>query len=223
MATSGTITYALNARQVITEALQEIRVTGVAGTPSAEDMAAGMRALNRMLKSWQLSGPSLWLQTEGSVTITASTASFPLSPVPHTIIECRYRDANGRDLPMLELTRSEYLEMPLKTTQGVPTQYYFDNQRATKLLYIWPVMGAPTTETIKYTYQRITEDVTNESQNLDIPQEYMDLVVTCLADRLLTPYGKTNKDLSMRAREMLFEANAADREDYVRFVPDLRR
>lgn len=223
MATSGTITYSLTARGVVTHALRRIRVTPVFDDPSAEDMAMGIAELNLMLKGWQLTGPHLWRQTEGSVTLLANTASYVLSPRPHRISECRYRDANSRDLPMEELTRVEYFEMPLKTTAGIPTQYYMDPQRSSATLYIWPVLSAVTTETIKYTYSRVFEDVASADEDLDIPQEWLDVVSLALADRLQGFYGKSDDRLTARAQASVATAKAMDREDHVRFVPDMRR
>ncbi len=223
MATSGSIDYSLTARGLVTQSLRKIGVCPVFDSPSPEDMSQGVAELNLMLKSWQLSGPNLWRQTEGSVTLVADTASYTLSPRPHRVLECRYRDANSRDLPMLELTREEYFEMPLKTVQGIPTQFYFDPQVASGKLYIWPVLASVTTETIKLTYQRVPEDIDDANNDIDVPQECLDLVMWNLADRLQVTYGKEIPGITQRALMMKREFQAMDREPYVRFVPDMRR
>lgn len=223
MATSGTITYNLTARGIVTQALKKIGVCPVfQQTPSAEDMAQGIVELNMMLKGWQVDGPNLWRQTEGSVTLTATTASYTLSPRPHRVTECRFRDTGGRDLPMMELTRDEYFEMPLKTATGIPTQYYFDPQVSSGKLYIWPVLASVTTETIKYTYSRVIEDITSADNDLDVPQEYFELVMTNLADRLQGTYQMSDDRLSARALSLYRQFKSMDREPVIRFRPERR-
>lgn len=223
MATSGSINYNLTARGVVTQALKKIGVCPVfQATPSAEDMAQGIAELNMMLKGWQLNGPNLWRQTEGSVTLTATTASFTLSPRPHRVTECRFRDTGGRDLPMMELTREEYFEMPLKTTTGIPTQYYFDPQVSSAKLYIWPVLASVTTETIKYTYSRVIEDIDDADDDLDLPQECLEVVMLNLADRLQGTYQQSDDRLTARAQALYQQFKGMDREPVVRFRPARR-
>ena len=223
MATSGSTDYSLDARNVVTQALRLVRVIPVFAAPSAEDMQQAIATLNLMVKGWETDGPHIAHQTEGSVALVADTASYSLTPRPYRIIDARYRDASGRDLPMHELTRSEYYDMPIKTTQGIPTQYYYDPQVSTGTLYVWPVMAAPTTETIKFTYQRIFEDIDDAANDLDIPQEWLDMVVYNLADRLLDIYGKDNRRITERAMMLMRQAKDMDREDVVRFIPGMSR
>lgn len=223
MATSGSINYSLTARGVVTQALKRIGVCPVfQQTPAAEDMTQGIAELNMMLKGWQLDGPNLWRQTEGSVTLTANTASFTLSPRPHRVTECRFRDTGSRDLPMMELTRDEYFEMPLKTTTGIPTQYYFDPQVSSAKLYIWPVLASVTTETLKYTYSRVIEDIDDPDNDLDIPQECLEVVMLNLADRLQGTYQMTDDRLSARAQTLYRQFKSMDREPVIRFRPGRR-
>lgn len=222
MATSGSTDYTMTARQLVTFALRKCRIVATFASPSAEEMASGIEDLNLMLKGWQMSGPNLWRQTEGSVTLVADTASYALSPRPYRVIDARYRDTAGRDLPMEMLTRQEYYDMLLKTTQGIPTQWYFDPQRDAGTLYVWPVLSAATTETIRFTYQRRFEDIDSPDDNIDIAQEYLDVVGYALADRLCDTFGVDDPKIGKRAAYLMAQAASADREDVYRFVPDLR-
>ena len=219
MATSGSIDYSLTASQVITHALRLIGVAAVFEDPSGEDAAIAKTQLNLMLKGWQNAGPHICRQTEGSATLVAGTASYALSPRPYRVIDARYRDANGRDLPMLELTRQEYYDLPLKTSTGVPTTYYFDPQRAAGTLYVWPVPASVTTETIRYTYQRVIEDIDSLSNDIDVPSEHLDLVTYALADRLSDLYGKDVPRITQRAGLLTAQARDMDREPIIRMVP----
>lgn len=223
MATSGSTDYSLNARDVVTQALRLVRVVPVFGSVPAEHLEQAIATLNLMLKGFEANGPFIAHQTVGSVALVANDADYALSPRPYRIIEARYRDANGRDLPMHELTRSEYYDLPIKTTPGTPTQWYYDPQVSTGTLYVWPVMAAPTTETIQFTYQRVFEDIDNPANDLDIPQEWTEMVVYNLADLLLDVYGKDNPRITQRAAMLMRNAKDMDREAVVRFHPSLGR
>lgn len=220
MSTSGSINFSLNAREVCTYALEELREIGSGQEPDADAMAKVMRRLNLMLKSWQATGPNLWRQTDGSVSLVANTASYALSPRPFRVIEARYRSAAGVDIPMFDLTRQEYLDLSLKTSSGVPTNYYVDYQRGSAVLYVWSVPASVTTETIQYSYQRVFEDIDRLNDDLDIPQEYLELVGTSLAVRCFSLFGRSDKELRLREQQLMSDFLDADREDMVRFVPD---
>lgn len=226
MATSGTVTYNLTARKVCDYALKKIGVVGKAQAVGADDMATAIRELEVMLKGWQVDGPNLWRRTTGSQALTANTASYDLTvTTPHRIWSARLRHTDGRDVPLEMLTADEYDELPLKTSTGTPTSYYYDAQRANGTLYIWPVLASVTTETVRYTYQRRFHDVGDENNDLDIPQEYLHLIGYCLADALLDDYGVADtiaNRISARAMGLLASANGADREQVVRFEPEWR-
>lgn len=221
MTTSGSIDFSLNARQVIKAALKKIRVIAEGEDPTATQAADATEALNLMLKGWQKHS-SLWRMTEGTVTLVADTYSYALSPVPYKVIDARYRDANSRDLPMIEITRQEYYDLPIKDSTGIPTQYYVDQQRSTMTMYLWQALSSVTTETIRYTYQRAFEDIDSLDNDLDLGSEHLELVTYALAARLVDDHGRTgdiyNRILA-RADIMLQEALDDDRESEVRLMP----
>ena len=101
MATSGVITFSKNAGETVTFALKLIGALNAHDqTVNANDMADGLVMLNLMLKEWQTTGPNLWRAERGSVALVSDTATYTLSPRPVKVYSVRYRDTNGRDLPM---------------------------------------------------------------------------------------------------------------------------
>lgn len=221
MATSGSTDLSMTAREVIDYALKKIRVLDPTETASAEDAEDAQRELNLMLKSWQ-KHENLWRYTEGSITLLASDVDYTLSPQPHRVVSARYRNAGGTDLPMSLLTREEYYNLPLKTSNGSPTQFYVDYQRASAVFYVWQSLAAVTTETIKYTYLRKFEDIDSLDNELDIRQEHFELVGLNLAARLADDHGRTGEVINRviaRGEVLLQEFLDDDREDEIRFVP----
>lgn len=221
MATSGSTDFNLTAREIVTFALKQLREVGAGQTPSAEDMTDGIEALNLMLKAWQMTMPNLWRQTEGTLTLTSATASYSLTAA-YRVISARFRQS-GRDIPMALLTREEYQNLALKTSAGIPTQYYFDPQRASGTLYVWPVLATAAGETIQYTYQRRFEDIDDPANDLDVPQEALQTVGYALAEELLDSFGKNDATAARIIRKSTAAKNnlkMADREDVVRFVAE---
>ena len=180
MTTSGSIDLSLTASQVIEYALRKINILAEAQSASSEATDRALTELEVMLKEW-MPYPAIWRLTEGSITLVADTQSYTPSPVPYRIVDMRYRDANSHDIPMFELTRQEYFDIPLKSSSGIPTSWYLDAQRASSTLYVWPLLSSVTTETLRYTYQRKIEDIDDTDNEIDVGQEHLSTVLYYLA------------------------------------------
>ncbi len=185
MATSGSTNFSQTSREIITGALTLCQEIGRGQTPSAEDGEYARVVLNQMLKTWGAEG-RLWLTEEGSVTLLASTASYALTGV-RKVLQVRRRITSGAtDMVMTDLSRSDYFALPNKASVGSPLSWYFDPQRATKTLYVWPVPDATiaASTTLPYTYARFIEDVDALDDEPDVPQEWLEALTYGLARRL---------------------------------------
>lgn len=227
MATSGSSDFTLTARQVINYALEDCGVLEGAGTAAAEDADVALRRLNVLIKGMQKNGPFLFsVQVDGSQALANATGSYSLSSTtPLRLLEVRYSDVNNREIPMIPLTRTQYFELPEKTSSGIPTQYWYDSDSQDMTLYVWPVKGTVTTETIEYTYQRKLEDLDSLDNNIDVPEEWLDTIAYKLAQRLLIPFGVKGERAMMinaMAERLWAEAMDYDREPMITFVPDMR-
>lgn len=200
---------------------------GIGLTASADDAASSLVELELMLKQWGQDGPFLFTKRQDILPLVSDTANYTIiTDTPLRIIEARYRDANGIDLPMQPLTRDEYITLPDKSSNGIPTTYYFDVQASGSELFVWPVLLVATTQAIVYTMQRRIEDIDDLDNNLDIPQEWLGVVGYCLADRLLDDYGVSDKvgdRITARAQEMLQKAKDFEREEFTYFRPGFYR
>jgi len=224
MATSGSTDFSINARQLIQYALEKINI--VAEGQSMSDTAAekGRIELNLLLHSWQ-KHPALWRTSEGYVGLIANTPAIALTPRPYRVLDCRFRQTTGIDIPMVELTKQEYMDLPNKTTTGIPTQWYFEPQRDSSNLYAWPVLSSVTTETVRVTYQRRFEDIDDLANDIDITQEHLDTVRMNLAARLADSYGRAGPHIDriiQRSESLREEMEDCDRPETLRFVPETR-
>ena len=227
MTTSGSIDFTLTARQVVTFALRKLGVTAGSETPAPEDSDQALEELNMMLKGMQKSGPMIFtVRTDGTKALTAATAAHVLTTEkPLRLLEVRYSDTNDREIPMTEMTRTEYWELPEKTSSGVPTNYWYDDNGQGFTIYVWPVKATVTTETIEFTYIRRIEDIDDLANTLDIPNEWLDTVGYNLAERLISTFGVKGERaarIEAKAAQLWQQAKDYDREDIVTMVPERR-
>ena len=77
---------------------------------------------------------------------------------------------SGTDVPMNSKSKREYFNIPNKTGEGSPNQYYVEKLRSYTNLYVYP-----TSENVKnvihFSMKRIIEDLDNSTDNLDMPPE----------------------------------------------------
>lgn len=216
MATTATETV----RTIVNDALLDIEAGTLGQTAEATAMAHGIRHLNRLMKSWQSQGYLQSLVSQQSLTLVADTAAHTMSPVrPAKILNVRYKDSSGTELPMNEMSRQEYDELPIKTSQGIPTNFYYDKQKEAAVINFWPVIASVTTETAEITYEREYEDISDEDDTIDIPVEAYDAVILHLGKRLTHTYGSAERKMAIRAdaKEAFDCWLASDVESIVRF------
>lgn len=224
MTTSGVTALNLTARDIIGFALRKLSTMPIGSELDINEVAPVLLELNMMLKGWQTAGPHLWRNTEGTQVLSSATASYSLATAnPLRIVEARYRNTVGSDLPMKRLSRIRYMQLPLKSSSGTPTQFYFDPQETAQTLYVWPVLNVATTESIVYTYQRRFQVCVSLDDSVDIPEEWLDTVGYCLAERLIPNYGIETQSaarIERNAQTMLRRAKAFDRPAYINFMPE---
>lgn len=229
MSTSGTTTYTLTALEVIEKAFHRLGKASEGESLSARMASDGMSSLNLLLKDLQAE-IHLWTKTEGTVAMVADQEGYTLSSTtPLRIEAARLRDANDLDTPLSELSRQEYFDLPNKSESTTPVSFYYDPQRAAGVLYLWPApdSNAVADYTLYLTYLRRIEDISATTDNLDLPQEWLQGIVWALADDLETEYPVNDPRLAgkIERKAMIFmdKMRAWDTElTSVYFQPDIR-
>jgi|TARA_R110000751_G_scaffold85008_1_gene169810 hypothetical protein len=180
MATSGTKTFALSIADTIEEAFElaglELR-TGY-------DAETARRSLNIMFADWANRGVNLWTIESVSTSLTAGTASYTLNVYDMDIVSAIIRQtdsgSNTTDLQLTRIGRSQYLNIPDKSSTGRPTQLFLDRQ-TTPVVKLWPTPDSTHTYTlIAYTIQKI-DDVTASNQDPEVPSRFIPCMVSGLA------------------------------------------
>jgi hypothetical protein len=210
-------TEALTNQQVCEAALRKIGVIAMDTTATADEIETARAALSRMLKAWQNRGYNLWAVTAEEIDLFDGIEVYSLGAErPLEIQSCRL-ERSGIETPMTEFNREEYDTLPQKMSEGVPTCWYYDRQRETGDIYVWPVPSVDATYTLQVTYVRETSDVALASE-ADIPSEWYDAVVYGLAARLADDFMVPAQNVMARAEEELRLALAYDRQGSVYFV-----
>lgn len=141
----------------------------------------------------------------------------------------RYNLISAIDVPLREMDRAEYMDMPNKTSTGAVNSFFYDRRGGTNttgLIYLWP---SPETveEVIKLTVARPIEDFTVAGDDADLPQEWIRAIEWGLADELADEYDVPEPKrtrIERRAAQYLQEVNWWERE-LISFelVPDTGR
>ena len=204
------------AREIITDALRELNVVAEDEAATPDQIYYGLRTLNRMLKAWQNKGYNLFAYADMSHAITVG-ATQTLTPVRPIRLHSVNFKRNGVEMPMQSMTREEYKTLPIKTTAGTPTTYYYDRQREAARLYIWPTLSAVNGETLEISYERELADQDYDITP-DVPGEWWDALVLSLADRMSVHYQAESRNLKMMAMQALQDALGGDTEGSVFFM-----
>lgn len=192
MTVSGTTAFDMSVAEIVTDAREYLGIQDEEEPLTDADLQRGIRVLNQMPLAWQADGVQTWVLTEGSFALAQGDYDYvfgsggAFTTVPTEIMDVRIT-RNSQDLPMNRMSREEYQSLPVKSTEGYPTQWYYDFQRAGGTMYVWPAPDA-TGGTIKFTYRRQINDVGNGTNTLDLPKHWLLAVSSNLAVYLAPKY-----------------------------------
>lgn len=96
--------------------------------------------------------------------------------------------ANGIETPLSMMARTEYFDLPDKSSEGRPCQFYYDPQLTAGKFYVWPTASDGTLR-LRLTVERPLEDFVYTADEPDFPIEWGDALTYGLAARLGPKYG----------------------------------
>lgn len=238
MATSGSYDNILSdtVGQIIRDALSTIRVLDADETTGDIDTTLvdlSKRVLNRLLKSWNMHGIHLWKLEEAEFTTAQGTQSYIMSafvtstaskaiahrPLRISQVRCSVDGSSQQVFEMKQMARDEYYRLPDRTTQGTPSNWFYDPNRGhgqgeSGALYIWPTSDDSANE-IQVTYEREIEDADSTANTIDIPSEWSKALVLALASDLAPHLGINLNEqtvVAARAKAELERALDFDRD-----------
>ena len=174
MTTSGSRDFNLDVGEIIEEAYERCGLEVRTGY----DAKTARRSLNLMFAEWANRGLNLWTVNEGTITLTQGQAQETLTSDVVDVLEMVLRRDNT-DYEIERISRGEYLTLPNKTTQGRPSQFYFDRQ-IDPVINLWSV-PENSTDQIVYYYVRRIEDADALVNTTDMPFRFYPCMVAGLA------------------------------------------
>jgi len=174
MATSGSRDFNMDVGEIVEEAYERCGLEVRTGY----DARTARRSLNIMFADWANRGLNLWTVKQATITLTLGQAQETLGIDVVDILEVILR-RDGTDYEIDRISRGEYATLPNKTTQGRPSQFYFDRQIA-PVINLWAVPENSTDQIVYYYVQRI-EDADTLVNTTDMPFRFYPCMVAGLA------------------------------------------
>jgi hypothetical protein len=174
MTVSGSTNFELDVADYIEEAFERCGLEVRTGY----DLKTAKRSMNLLFADWANRGLNQWTIEQRSFTVISNDGDYTLGADVIDILSLVVR-RSGTDYAISRISRDEYLNIPTKTTQGRPTQYFVDRQ-ITPVLKIWPLPDN-STDTILYDALTRVDDAGNYTNTIGIPFRFYPALAAGLA------------------------------------------
>lgn len=183
MSTSGTTSFNLSNASIAVAAYSRLQIRRTALL--AEHMIDAYTEFNLMLSSIANLQPNLWKVDLVSVPLIAGQSTYSVAPSTVMILDAyiSYGSPNV-DRLIFPISRTEYASYPNKTSQGVPSVFWFD-RLSSPTVTLWLVPDSTSAYTLNYYRCSQVQDANLPSgETPDVPYRWLDALVAGLAHRL---------------------------------------
>ena len=166
MATSNSTDFEPNVAEFVEEAFERCGLELRTGY----DLKTARRSINLMLAEWANRGLNQWTIEEATQTVTEGTTNYSLNSNVIDILDVVLRrtiNQTQTDISMNRISRSEFINIPNKTTKARPSQFFLD-KLSTPTLKVWP---APENSTDILVFNKIVrmDDADKPTNTMDMP------------------------------------------------------
>ena len=174
MTVSGSKNFELDVTEYVEEAFErcgrEVR-TGY-------DIKTAKRSMNLLFADWANRGLNAWTIEQTTQALTQGTSSYTLGADTIDILWAVIRRSDV-DYGIERLSRDDYLNIPNKTTQGRPSQFFLD-RLITHALKLWPV---PENSTDVVVFDRLVriDDADTAQNTVEVPFRFYPCLAAGLA------------------------------------------
>jgi hypothetical protein len=178
MATSSSTNFEPNVAEFVEEAFERCGLELRTGY----DLKTARRSINLMLAEWANRGLNQWTIEQATQTVTEGTTDYSLNANIIDILDVVLRrtiNQTQTDISMNRVSRSEYINIPNKTTKARPSQFFLD-KLSTPTLKIWP---APENSTDILVFNKIVrmDDADKGTNTMDMPFRFFPCFAAGLA------------------------------------------
>ena len=178
MTTSSSTDFEPNVAEFVEEAFERCGLELRTGY----DLKTARRSINIMLAEWANRGLNQWTIEQTTQALTKGTSSYSLNSNVIDILDMvirRTANSTETDISMSRLSRSQYINIPNKTTEARPSQFFFD-KLTTPAIKIWP---APENSTDILVFNKIVrmDDADKGTNTMDMPFRFYPCLAAGLA------------------------------------------
>jgi len=209
MALSGSTNFEPNVTEFIEEAYERCGLELRTGY----DLKTAIRSVNLMLAEWANRGLNQWTIEQGTETVVEGQNNYPLNANIIDVLDVVVRRTVNNvptDISISRVSRSEFINIPNKTTKARPSQFFFD-KLSTPVLKVWP---APENSTDVLVFNKIVrmDDADKATNTMDMPFRFYPCFVAGLAYYLSL---KKNPQLTPQLKAIYEEEfrRAADQDE----------
>ena len=207
MAVSGSTDFSIDAAEVIQEAYERCGLQEVTG----KDLRAAIRSMNLLMSEWANRGLNLWTIQLGTQATTASDFDYTLDTNIVDVLEVVLRDANNLDTNLGRVSRADYHMLPNKSTEGRPSQFYFE-RTTTPTLFLYPTPDL-STYSVRYYYLKRLDDIDLPTDDPNVSFRFLPCLVAGMAYYLAMKKAPEKIQLLKAVYDEEFErARQEDRE-----------
>ena len=177
------------------------------------DLKTAIRSVNLMLAEWANRGLNQWTIEQGTETVVEGQNDYPLNTNIIDVLDVVVRRTVNNvptDISINRVSRSEFINIPNKTTKARPSQFFFD-KLSTPVLKVWP---APENSTDVLVFNKIVrmDDADKATNTMDMPFRFYPCFVAGLAYYLSL---KKNPQLTPQLKAIYEEEfrRAADQDE----------
>lgn len=219
MATSGTTDFNLSIDDLIEEAFERcgMRMT------NGYQLTSARRSLNLLFLDWANRGLNLWTIEQATYSLTPGVNEFTLANDTVNVLSAVIRDYSqspSTDITIDRISREEYLNIPDKTTQARPAQFYVQRTNTPKV-FLYPAANM----NYGFVYYRIRriQDAGVYTNTTDVNFRFLPCLTSGLAYQLSLKYAPERTTMLKQFYEEDFARAAAEDRDTasVSFVPQL--
>ena len=214
MATSNSTNFEPDVTEFVEEAFERCGLELRTGY----DLKTAKRSINLMLAEWANRGLNQWTIEQATQTVTKGTNQYTLDSNIIDILDCSLRrdtDGTNLDLQMTKISRSEFLNIPTKSTQARPNQFFLDKQ-VSPVLNIWPT---PENSTDVLVFNKLVrmDDADTATNTMDMPFRFYPCFAAGLAYYIAIKKAPDRVGMLKQMYEDEFERAMSQDEDTASF------
>ena len=214
MATSNSTNFEPDVTEFVEEAFERCGLELRTGY----DLKTAKRSINLMLAEWANRGLNQWTTEQATQTVTKGTNQYTLDSNVIDILDCSLRrdtDGTNLDLQMTKISRSEFLNIPTKSTQARPNQFFLDKQ-VSPVLNIWPT---PENSTDVLVFNKLVrmDDADTATNTMDMPFRFYPCFAAGLAYYIAIKKAPDRVGMLKQMYEDEFERAMSQDEDTASF------